>query len=1201
MKKIIIILLIFLCFSIKTSASHVMGGDITYTCVGGNNYLVTLTLYRDCSGIAIGTTPQTINLASSCSNFSATLIWDTTLNVSQVCPSATSTCNGGAIPGVEQYVFSGIVTIPPCSDWVMSWSLCCRNDAINNLVTPGTQNLYIQTTLNNILASCNNSPQFIALPTPILCQNQLSVYNFGAFDIDGDSLYYQFTSPLNNATTPIAFSGGYSVNNPIITAAGMNLNPTTGEVCFSPTVAQVCVVSILVSEYRNGVLIGTQLRDMQIMVSSTCTNNAPYSGSSPVCGNIGGISNINAGSTVLQTDANSFSMCPLDSIYFEISISDPNTNNVTVSSNIATSISGANLTIVNNGTQNPIVKFGWRPTQLDAGLNSFTIHLVDDACPITASQYYAYDINVFGQPYAGADQVICGSQWAQLNASGGADYTWSVLSGSPLNPGVNITCNPCANPQVKPSITTTYLLTSSLATSCNNTDTITINLVPDYMVISFGDTSLCDYLSTPIGVSVVPNTGTYTYSWSPASTLNNATISNPDASPTATTTYIVTITSPSGCIKKDSVIVNLSPPPTLALTPGDTTVCLGSSLNFDVQSNCTYTLEMFDSFGDGWNGQSISVYDDSTLVGIYTLATGNSNSFTFPIINGNTITLVYGTGSFQAESSFNLINGQGTTQFSVVTGGMSGWINGNTYYTGVGNCGPLLSNYTFNWSPAVGLSATNIRNPIATPLSTTTYTVTLNDTNGCVLNRNQTITVVPSYSLTSAQSDSTVCLGETVNFTTTTNPIGTYNYSWYPSSIMDNSTIANPTATFTTSGLNTIIVNVDNSGGCITSDTLFVSVSPSYAPFINILNNDTTIGCADSVMINLDLGGGIPTVCGASALTTCSGPSTPNTVGTVTGANTSTSWPAPYGNWYRNAKHQFLYTATELNALGFIGGKITQMGWEITTINGTTAYNSYTIKMGCTTITSLTSWQTGLTQVFNPKTVNIVTGYNMHTFDVAYEWDGISNLVVEICYDNIATTYTNNSITPWATTSFTSSLYFYSDSSPACSATTFSGNSSNRPVTRFTSCPTTVNPSALTYNWIPTNEVSNATIQNPVLSPNLTTTYFVTVSDSFGCASTDSILVMVDICTVVNELNENVDITIFPNPSTGVFTISKPMSLKEKLYVKLYSLEGKLITEKTIQENEQSINIDVSGQSKGIYYLQLVTNNRTFTKKILKD
>jgi gliding motility-associated-like protein len=1102
-----------------------MGADITYTCIGGNQYQVTLTLYRDCAGTTVGTFPQTVNIASSCGNVSASLDWVSTTNVSQVCPTQTTTCNGGSLPGTEQYIFTGIVTLPPCNNWVMSWSLCCRNDGISNLVTPGSQDLYIETTLNSVLAPCNNSPQFLALPTPYLCPNQLTMYNHGASDVDGDSLYYQFTTPLDGPGAPIGFTGGYSQANPIITTAGMNLNPQTGEMCFTPSVTQICVVAVKIFEYRNNVLIGTYIREMQVVVSSSCSNTAPYAGMAPSCGNTGGMVITYAGPTVTQIDSNSLSMCPFDSLCFQISFLDPDGNNVTVNSNAATSIPGASFTIVNNGTTNPIGYFCWVPTPLDSGINVLTIHLMDDACPISANQYYTYDITVFDQPYAGPDQIICGPQWAQLNASGGAGYSWSVLSGSPLNPGVNITCNPCSNPQVKPTVTTTYLLTSTLTAACINTDTITITVVPDYFVIPFGDTTLCDYLSTPIGVNVVPNAGTYTYSWSPTSTLNNSSISNPSASPTATTTYVATITSPFGCVKKDSVTVNVNPPPTLTIRPGDTTVCQGSPLNFDLQSTCTYTLNMADSWGDGWNGQTISVYDNGNLVGTYTVATGFSNSVTFPITNGNTITLVYGTGSFQNESSFTLVNGQGTNQFSVAAGGMSGWINGNTYYTGVGNCGPTLSNYTFNWSPSAGLSSTTIQNPVATPLTTTTYTVTLTDVGGCTVNRSQTITVVPNYTLNSTQTDTTVCLGETVLFTATPTPAGVYNYSWTPASIMDNPNSSTPTATFTTPGLNTIIVNVDNGGGCLKSDTMFVTVSPAYAPNINIVNNDTSLSCNGSVLINLDLGGGIPVTCGPSASTACSGPTTPRTVGTATGANSSTSYPAPYGNWYRNAKHQFLYTAAELNALGFNGGKITQIGWQVTTINGTTSYNSYTIKMKCTNITNLTAtWQTGLTQVFNPKTVNIVTGYNMHTLDVAYEWDGISNLIVEICYDNLATSYTNNSITPWATTSFTSSYWYRDDSTPACPTTSNSGNSTNRPVTRFTTCPTTPNPAAFNYSWTPTTGVSDPTIQNPVLSPGSTTTYTVTVTDPVGgCFDTDSINIIV---------NSQLTATFLTTPST---------------------------------------------------------------------
>jgi len=1027
MKKLLLTILVLLSFSSATYASHVMGADITYTCLGGDQYQINLTIYRDCAGIDLDTSiPQSVNFTSSCGTFDFDLDWVSMTDVSQVCPTQTTTCNGGTIPGTEQYLFSGIVTLPPCADWNMNWDLCCRNDGITNLVDPGLEDLYIQTTLNNVLAPCNNSPQFLALPTPYLCPNQLSIYNHGASDIDGDSLYYQFNTPLSGTTapgTPIAFSGGYTQNDPIQTTAGMNLNPETGEMCFTPSNTQICVVSVIVYEYRNNVLIGTQIREMQVVVSNTCSNTAPFAGAAPSCGNVGGMVITQAGPSVIQTDSNSISMCPLDSVCFEINFLDPDGNNVTVSSNAATAIPGATFNVINNGTTNPIGQFCWYPSPLDSGINVLTVNLLDDACPISASQYYTYDITVFDQPYAGPDQIICGPQWAQLSASGGAGYTWSVLSGDPLNPGVNITCNPCYNPQVKPSVTTTYLLTSSLSASCINTDTVTVTVVPDFTIIPYGDTVLCDYLSTPIGIDVLPAVGTYTIDWDNVATLNDNTILNPDASPLSTTTYAATITSPFGCVKTDSVIVGVNPPPTLTLTPGDTSICLGGSLNFDVQSTCTYTLEMFDSFGDGWNDQAISVYDNGVLVGTYTvLGTDNNgdwNTVTFPITNGNTITLVYTTGAFQSESSFNLIDGLGSLQYSVPQGGMSGWIDGATVYTGTGSCGPTLANYSFNWTPATGLSATNIQNPIATPVVNTTYTVTLSDTNGCSVNRDQTITVVPNYSLVTTQSDTMVCLGETVNFTATTNPTGTYNYVWSPGNIMSDSTSATPTSTFTTPGLNTIIVNADNGGGCVKSDTLFVNVSSVYAPNISIINNDTTIGCTDSVSINLDLG----------LSPTCD------------------------------------YTLEMFDSFGD--------GWNDQTIS---IYDNGVL-VGTYTVLDTDNngdWNTVTFPISNGGTITIVYGTGSWQSESSFNLiDGEGNLQFAVAQGDMS---------GWVDGS-----------------TVYTGIGNCGP--------------ALTnyiYSWSPTAGVSDPLIENPVLTPSTTTTYYVTVSDSSGnCSDVDSILVTV--------------------------------------------------------------------------------------------
>lgn len=336
----------------------------------------------------------------------------------------------------------------------------------------------------------------------------------------------------------------------------------------------------------------------------------------------------------------------------------------------------------------------------------------------------------------------------------------------------------------------------------------------------------------------------------------------------------------------------------------------------------------------------------------------------------------------------------------------------------------------------------------------------------------------------------------------------------------------------TAPGSYTYFVDIVSAAGCLQQDSINVVVASAYTPDVQAIVSDSSIICGDTINFDVDLGGGIPATCGPSLTTACSAPATSIDVGTATGANTTTTWPAPYGNWYRNARHQFLFTAAELNAMGFIGGKITEISWEVTAINGTTTYNAYQIYMGCTPTTSLTNWETGLTQVMAPQNITISTGWNTHQLTTAYEWDGVSNLVVEICYDNLAVTYTNNSITPYTTTTFNSCLYYFSDSQPACPATT-STTSTNRPITRFTTCPTVPDPNNYTFQWTPNTWLDNAAIQTPTGTPLQTTQYLVTVTDiNGGCTDTSSVLVNVSCGTCYAPIPELHDPICFGD-STG--------------------------------------------------------------------
>src|SRR4030095_15047659 len=136
-----------LSFSEKSMASHSMGADLTYECLGGNTYKIRLSFYRDCIGVAEPVNALISVSSISCGqNLSVTCykIPGTGQEITPICPSATSTCNGGIYTGIEEWIYEGTIILPmQCTDWVFSFDLCCRNTAITNISAPGSDDFYI--------------------------------------------------------------------------------------------------------------------------------------------------------------------------------------------------------------------------------------------------------------------------------------------------------------------------------------------------------------------------------------------------------------------------------------------------------------------------------------------------------------------------------------------------------------------------------------------------------------------------------------------------------------------------------------------------------------------------------------------------------------------------------------------------------------------------------------------------------------------------------------------------------------------------------------------------------------------------------------------------------------------------------------------------------------------------------------------------
>ncbi len=528
----------------RLSAAHLMGADLTYSCISGLQSEFTLSFYYDCAASTSMPTTFTINASSiSCSqSTSFTVNQITVTEVSPVCASqiGQTTCGTGSVPGILEYKYRGNFTLPQsCSDWLFSFSHFARNNAITTVGSPGNLDLYIETRMNSIAAPCNSSPIFLNSPVPFVCQNSFQTYNSAAFDSDGDSLVYSLINARSAANTVLPYLAPYSGTNPIASSPAVTISANTGTIDLAPTTLQVGVMAIKVEEYRNNVLIGSVVRDVQIQVQNCGANTAPVF--SP-------ISNLTGG---FQPSNFRIEICPGQNISFNISGSDADIANILTMTNNS-GIPGATFTT--SGT-NPITgTFSWSPTIADLGFHSLVLSLEDDGCTFKGRQSLGLEVWVLDGAYAGPDIQTCinGSQAATISAIGGSIFGWSVVSGD-MN---SMSCASCATQQVLPNQTTTYELLTNF--TCGNRDSVTVFVNPVTSLNSKNDTSVCGVNSNVQLFANPTAAGTYTYSWAPTTGLSNSSVSNPVANPSSTTEYIVTTVDQNNCVVKDSVTLTVS-------------------------------------------------------------------------------------------------------------------------------------------------------------------------------------------------------------------------------------------------------------------------------------------------------------------------------------------------------------------------------------------------------------------------------------------------------------------------------------------------------------------------------------------------------------------------------------------------------------------------------------------------------------------
>lgn len=1117
------ILLLSLFFpTAEVYASHAQGAEITYVCTGPNQYDVTVAFFRDCDGIAA---PATITLdgfsASGCSP--AALTWvlnqnagcnstiinpntsSSASNADEVTPlcagsSAATICNGGALPGTEIYYYCGSITLPSqCSDWIIGYGECCRNDAAVNIDRPANYEQFVYAQINNTIdpatnqVYCNNSPVFTSTPTAYACPNQAFNYNHGGIDIDGDSLVYSSISPLDEYGVPVTYVSGLGPNNPFINSNYFNLEAATGQISAFPIGQQTVAITVLVEEYRDGVLIGTTMRDVQVIVlpPSVCAGGSGVDQS---------VNSAPQGAGILgpgSSGADSLQMCPNNTLTFTIESNAPGAQGLEMSANI--NLPGANFNITYPNPGQVLGAFSWTPTIADTGFNTFTVRT--EACfPGSAFQevtVISYSIYVFDEVIVNpSSATYCGDP-IQLNAIGGSTFSWSPTAGLS---NANI-----SNPIATPSVPTNYIVTSDCGV-----DSVFVNVSQPYTPDAGADTSICLNSSARLNATAPARYGPYTYRWTPSAGLNNPNIANPYSSPSATTKYYLTTTSAAGCEKMDSLTVSISgvAPRVSAFSDPDT-VCPGQTVQLNmsvVPSQCGAALSPCQggsnyTLGSATTSSSIATpykgfWEDGRILYLYRASELAALGATGGVIKEIAFFIQTKNSSVPYE---NFTIKLGCTNNSVVPSNFPTGLT--TVYTNSSlssNTG--WNNYVFqteyNWNglsnlyveicfdnPDFGFgTSSDMVRYTTTPFQSTVY-ADADLSSGCSLS-------VESFSSFRANTRFNICVPSTQNT----------NIVWTPAANMNDPNITNPQAQIFNS--TTFVANVEE-GGCTGSGIVSVFVEQTIGvdaiPDTGLCSptpiqlQAIASGTPSPIMLNCGTNG---TACGIG-----------NTVRTIGNAVATTSNTSPLNSNSEDARFQYLIRASELDAAGFVRGIIQSLAFEVSNKNTSAAFENYQISMTCTSQDVLSNdFLSGLDVVYNPKNYSSTVGMNTFVFDNPYDWDGISNIVIDICFDNPFAGI-GADIVRFSPSSYNSVLFAENDFvNGGCNFSVANGNTINVSAFRpdFTLDICSPPAGTFTFEWSPAATLDDEFSQNPIATPLSSGIYIVTATDGI-CIAFDSL------------------------------------------------------------------------------------------------
>lgn len=302
MKQILLLILGLFYASGFLYATHIVGGEITYVCLGNDEYAVRLTVYRDCyNGQPPFDNPASLGVYDADWN----LIQDYYLyvNPDDTLPVVLENPCLVAPPNVcvHRTSYTKTIRLPyRPGGYTLVYQRCCRNQLIRNLPDPLNTGISIIAYISDqTMKACNSAAVFNKWPPVAICVHEPIDFDHSATDPDGDSLVYRLCTPLNGPDSLVPqpdppFRGPYlevKWNDPpynlsnVLGGDPLTINPSTGWMTGVPDMVGNFVVGVCVDEYRGGELISTTRRDFQYNVADCGTPTAAFFAPANVCEN----------------------------------------------------------------------------------------------------------------------------------------------------------------------------------------------------------------------------------------------------------------------------------------------------------------------------------------------------------------------------------------------------------------------------------------------------------------------------------------------------------------------------------------------------------------------------------------------------------------------------------------------------------------------------------------------------------------------------------------------------------------------------------------------------------------------------------------------------------------------------------------------------------------------------------------------------